>query len=101
MSEWKDREELALSVDEAEWQWLKPHLERGALITVSGVLELAEVGERISADDTTAVSAWINAGRIGKPMAEDIARWDATPGKKFLTLIVSPYVLIQELGTMN
>jgi hypothetical protein len=95
------REELAKKVDEAEWQWLKPHMERGALIMVATILDLAEAGERIAADDSESVHAWIAAGRIGKPQPEDIARWDAEPGRKFLTLIVSPYVLIQEIGTMN
>ena len=101
MSETKNREELALSVDEAEWQWLKPHLERGSLITVAAVLDLAEAGERIAADDARIVGEWITSGKVGKPTAENIAAWDATPKKKFLMLVISPYVLIQELGIMN
>lgn len=95
------KEELALNVDEAQWQWLKPHLERGALIIVSAALDLAETGERIAADDSESLTAWISAGRVGKPTAEEIAAWDKEPEKKFLTLIISPYVLIQEIGTMN
>lgn len=95
------REELALNIDEAEWQWLKPHLERGALITVAGSLDLAEAGERIALDDSTSVAAWVAAGTIGKPTAEEIAAWDKEPDKKFLTLIISPYVLIQEIGIIN
>ena len=101
MSETKNREELALSVDEAEWQWLKPHLERGTLITVAAVLDLAEAAERIAADDARVVGEWITSGKVGKPTAENIAVWDTTPKKKFLMLVISPYVLIQELGIMN
>jgi len=97
----KTREELALNIDEAQWQWLKPNLERGALITVTAALDLAEAGEKIAADDASVVSAWIASGQIGKPTAEEIEAWDKEPGKKFLTLIISPYVLIQELGVMN
>lgn len=95
------REELALNIDEARWQWLKPHLERGALITVAAALDLAEAGEKIASDDTGPVSAWIAAGAIGKPTEEEIAAWDEEPDKKFLTLIISPYVLIQEIGIIN
>lgn len=95
------RDELALNIDEAEWQWLKPHLERGALITVSAELDLAEAGEKIAADDTAPVSAWIASGKIGKPTEDEIAAWDTAPDKRFLTLIISPYVLIQEIGTIN
>jgi hypothetical protein len=101
MTEIKAKEELALNIDEAQWQWLKPHLERDALIIVSGALDLAEAGERIAADDSAAVSAWIAAGKVGKPSAEQIAVWDTEPEKKFLVLIISPYVLIQEIGTLN
>ena len=97
----KTREELALNIDEAQWQWLKPNLERGALITVAAALDLAEAGEKIAADDTVVVTAWIAAGQVGKPTAKEIAAWDGSPAKKFLTLIISPYVLIQEIGVMN
>jgi hypothetical protein len=97
----KKREELALNIDEAQWQWLKPHLERGALITVAAALDLAEAGERIAADDSEMLTVWISSGKVGKPTAEEIEEWDRAPGKKFLTLIISPFVLIQELGTIN
>jgi len=95
------REELALNIDEAQWQWLKSHLERGALITVAAALDLSEAGERIAADDTETLTAWISAGKVGRPTAEEIGEWDNEPGKKFLTLIISPYVLIKEIGTIN
>lgn len=101
MTDNKTREELALNIDEAQWQWLKPHLERGGLITVSAELDLAEAGERIAADDSDAVSAWISAGKVGKPTGDEIGKWDCLPEKKFLTLIVSPFVLIQEIGVIN
>ena len=61
MKETGNREELALNIDEAEWQWLKPHLERGALITVAAALDLAEAGERIAADDAQLWQHWIAA----------------------------------------
>jgi hypothetical protein len=101
MTDKSSREELALNIDEARWQWLKPLLERGALITVAAALDLAAVGESIAKDDSMAISAWIAAGKVGKPTAEQIAAWDKEPQQSFLTLIISPYVLIQEIGTIN
>ena len=101
MSEKRSREELALQVAEAEWQWLKPHLERGSLITVAAALDLAEAGDRIAADDVQQVGEWISSSRIGKPTPAEIAVWDSEPARKFLMLVVSPYVLIQDIGTMN
>lgn len=101
MSEKSSRAELALTIDEAQWQWLKPHLERGALITVAPSLDLAAVGERLAADDTNQAGAWIAAGLVGKPTVEQIAVWDHEPARRFLMLVVSPYVLVQEIGTVN
>jgi hypothetical protein len=90
------KEELALQVDEAEWGWLRAHLERGGVIVVAPGLDLVEAGQAIAADDASAVSAWIEAGLLAKPEREQIAVWDATEGKRLRTLIISPYVLIQE-----
>lgn len=95
------KEELALNIDEAQWQWLKPHLERGSLVTLDASLDLAETGERIALDDSASIAALINAGKIGKPTAEEIEAWENEPEKKFLVLIISPYVLIQEIGIIN
>ena len=98
MSEVKTKDELALAVDEAEWQWLKPHGERGVLIVVAPDLELAEAGIRIVGDDAEMVREWIEAGRLGQPSAEQLAAWDLFPAKRFQMLIVSPYILIKELA---
>ena len=91
------REELALQVDVAEWGWLRPHGERGGLIVVSALLDLAEVGARVAADDVAAIESWIATGDLGKPTAAQREAWDAAPDRRFRTLVVSPYVLIQEL----
>jgi hypothetical protein len=101
MTDKNSKEELALNIDEARWQWLKPLLGRGALITVAAALDLAAVGESIARDDSMTISAWIAADKVGKPTEEQISAWDNTPQKKFLMLIISPYVLIQEIGTIN
>lgn len=90
------KEELAVQVDEAEWGWLRAHLERGGVIIVAPGLDLADVGKTVASDDAAVVAAWIETGKLAKPSREQIAAWDGTPGKRFRTLIVSPYVLIQE-----
>ena len=90
------RDELALSINEAEWSFLRAHLERGGLILINNTLDLAEVGVKIARDDTAPVEEWIHAGNIGKPSETQIQAWDADTQKKFAMLIVSPYVLIQE-----
>ncbi len=96
MSETRTKEELAATIDVAEWQWIRPHCERGVLITVSEERELAEVGYRVADDDAGTVGGWIAAGLIGKPTAEEVAAWDREPARKFPVLIVSPYILMQK-----
>lgn len=90
------REELARQIDQARWEWLRPHLERGALIVVDALLDLAEVGERLAVDDTNAVQAWLASRMIARPTAEQIDSWNLKPQMQFSMLVVSPFVLIQD-----
>ena len=90
------KEDLALTIDETEWSWLRPHLERGALILVNDSLDLAEAALRVAQDDVEAIEMWIGAGKLGKPTETQISHWNEEKQKKFAMLIVSPYVLIQE-----
>jgi len=90
------RENLALSVDEAEWSWLRVHLEHGGLIVVGPTLDLVEAGFRIATDDSAAIEGWIREKKLTKPSAEQVGAWDRQDGTRFLILIVSPFVLIKE-----
>jgi hypothetical protein len=90
-------ERAGFAVEEVEWHWLRPHQERGAVIVVAPALELAAAAGRIADDDAAAVKGWIAAGLLTKPGLEQIAAWNAEPGKRFRLLIVQPYVLIQDL----
>lgn len=90
------REELALAIDEAEWGWLRAHLERGGIIIVGPALDIAEVGLALALDDSATVRGWIAEQKLTKPSAAQIAAWDRQESKRFQSLIVSPYVLIQE-----
>jgi hypothetical protein len=90
------REELALTIDESEWGWLKPHMERGALILVSDQIDLADAAYRVASDDSITIGDWISKGCLSKPDNEQIKQWDLERSKRFSMIIISPYVLIQE-----
>lgn len=92
------KEELAQTSDMAEWGWLRAHLERGGLIIVSPDLDLTNVGVAVVSDETATVGHWIETQQLSKPTADQIKEWDADPAKRFTMLVVSPYVLIQELA---
>jgi hypothetical protein len=90
------KEDLALTIDETEWSWLRAHLERGGLILVNDSLDLAEAALKVAEDDTAVIEQWISDGKIGKPTETQIQHWNGEKQKKFAMLIISPYVLIQE-----
>jgi hypothetical protein len=90
------KEELALTIDETEWIWLRAHLNRGGLILVGDTLDLAEAALKVAADDVAIIEQWVRDGKIGKPSEIQIQHWNEDKQKKFSMLIISPYVLIQE-----
>jgi hypothetical protein len=86
------REQLA----SIEWNLLMPHAQRDALIIVSEQLDLLEVGVAVAEDNSSSVSTWINQHLIYKPSSQDLSTWNNQPKKQFMTLIVQPFVLVQE-----
>ncbi|WP_392531671.1 DUF2288 domain-containing protein [Nostoc sp. C117] len=100
------RAELTESLDEAEWEWLIPHVQRDAVILVALELNLVDVGVAIANDNTASVQQWISEQLITKPTTIQVGEWNGDPlsglpqrNKRFNTLIVQPYVLVQEIIT--
>lgn len=93
----KDAPQLQDTLDEAEWSWLKAHAERDGLIIVDSKLVLLEVGKAMAQDSSDQVKGWIQKGLISKPSQKQLDAWNQNPTKKFLSLVVQPYVLIQEV----
>lgn len=91
------REQLKETLDEAEWGWLAPHLARGAVILVSQELDLLEAAEKVARDEKALVQEWISGGLLSKPTDDQMKAWNAAPSRKFLVVIVSPFVLAQEM----
>jgi hypothetical protein len=89
------RERLAAFHGDVYWSDLRAHAARDALIVVAEGLDLLEVGAALAADDAPRVDAWIRSRAIGKPTAEDLARWPAEPLAMFESLVVAPFVLIR------
>ena len=90
------RTQLQQNLDEAEWDWLIPHAKRDAIIVVTQGLDLIEVGVAVASDNTAKVGVWISEALIAKPSAEQMGAWNSDRAKRFDTLIVQPYVLVQE-----
>ncbi|WP_009633744.1 DUF2288 domain-containing protein [Synechocystis sp. PCC 7509] len=90
------RAELAKDLDEAAWEWLIPHVKRDSVLVVAKELNLVEVGIAIASDNLTSVQHWISEQLIQKPSQTQLSDWNSDLQKRFNTLIVQPYVLIQE-----
>ncbi len=90
------RAELVENLDEAEWEWLIPHAKRDAVFVVDPGLDLLDVGVAIASDNVSSVQVWIGEQLIYKPSAAQLADWNGDRTKRFNTLIVQPYVLVQE-----
>ncbi|PSB21654.1 DUF2288 domain-containing protein [Phormidesmis priestleyi ULC007] len=90
------RSELTESLDEAEWNWLIPHVDRDAVIVVAPQLNLVDVGMAIVNDHSASVQHWIAEGLIYKPSEQQKTDWNAHQDKRFHALIVQPYVLVQD-----
>jgi len=90
------RSELTQNLDEAEWEWLIPHVQRDTVILVPIELNLLDVGIAIASDNIPQVQQWIDEQLLAKPSVAQIGEWNGDRTKLFLTLIVQPYVLIQE-----
>jgi hypothetical protein len=90
------RTTLTESLDEATWEWLTPHYERGVVIMVDPSLNLVDVGLAIAQDKTQPVQHWLAEQLLSKPSQTQTIAWADQAGLQFVALIVQPYVLIQE-----
>jgi|ERR671933_2281650 hypothetical protein len=90
------RAALAESLDEAELDWLKPHIQRDVVVVVHQQLDLLDVGVAIARDDVLSIQHWISEQLLHKPFPEELVAWNSNPTKRFQALIVQPYVLVQE-----
>lgn len=88
--------ELTEMVGPAEWRWLSPHAVRGAVVLVDSRLDLADVGVAIATDDVATVNRWMAEALITKPSPDQLEAWGQAMGKRFQSLIVQPFVLVQD-----
>lgn len=90
------RLELAEMMGPAEWRWLSPHADKGSVVLVDPALDLVEVGYAIATDDVAAVDRWIAEALLTKPTSVQMAEWSQAQRKQFTSLIVQPFVLVQD-----
>lgn len=86
-------DQLKENMEQASWEMLKDHFERGALVVVHEDLDLIEVGVAIAEDQVKEVQDWLDAQMLQKPEPITVESWPAE--KTFNFIIIQPYVLVQ------
>ncbi len=89
--------QLTENLDEAQWDWLIPHAKRDAIVVVAVSLDLLDVGVASASDHIQEMQKWVAQELITKPSAQQISEWNGDRTKRFRTLIVQPYVFVQEM----
>ena len=90
------RSTLEAEIGPVDWQVIRPHFLRGAIIIVSKDLDLIDVAVKVAEDDTHAIKDWIEEGKLTKPFPEDAKRWEEEM-EELTSLVVEPFVLVQKL----
>ncbi|MDJ0728652.1 MAG: DUF2288 domain-containing protein [Crocosphaera sp.] len=91
------RKRLKEDMADVNWNDIKPHAQRDAVIVVNEKLDLLDVGVAIAQDDKIVVEHWITEQLISKPSNQQLSDWNINPTQVFKTLIVQPFVLVQSL----
>ena len=76
------------------WQELQPFYDQDAVIVVSPEMDLVRVAVAMAEDDTSTVSAWLNAGQIQKISAAQHRHWQDSEARVW-AVVVAPWVLVQ------
>jgi hypothetical protein len=97
MNDQELRKTLKESLDEAYWTWLRKHAERDAIILIAPEMDLLETALTMAKDDHATVQSWIVSGKVSKPTQVQLDAWNSEPTRRFLSIVVQPYVLVQEI----
>ena len=90
-------EPLAADIGTTDWAALAAPAERDGQHHESTALHLVEAALAIAEDDVARVSAWLDAGQLGKPDADDIRRFKTGPKNYFQFVVVQPFVVAMEI----
>lgn len=91
------RARLAESLGPVLFSDLRAHLARGAVLVVRGDAVLLDCALGVARDDVPSVKAWLESGVLTRPTVEEHAAWARAEGRRWLAVVVQPFVLVQDL----
>lgn len=84
-------------IDDLGWQELARHFAAGRVYRVAGQLDLISVAEAMALNRLDLLKNWVDKEQLALPGDAEFSDW-MQRNAKFQVLIVSPFVLVQELG---
>ena len=90
------RAKVNMETSRIEWKELQRFFASGVAIEVSASLDLIEVALQMHQDNKAKIENWLSAGVLGKVTDERAAAW-LTKDKEVWAVVVSPWVLVQEI----
>ncbi|HEU4409186.1 MAG TPA: DUF2288 family protein [Polyangiaceae bacterium] len=75
---------------------LAAHLGRDAVFVVARSLSLVACGVAVATDDVERVEGWVQSGELRKPSRAERAAWPNDAGRRWLAVVVQPFVLVQD-----
>ncbi len=90
------RKKINQETSRISWKELERFFASGATVFVTVELDLVEVAFQISEDNKDQVEQWLAESKIGKVTDKQATTWYEADAEVW-AVVVSPYVLIQEL----
>lgn len=92
------RQKINLETASIEWNELVRYFAKGMVVVIGRDLDLIKVAERFAADDQAQVTTWIEQSNITRAQDDDARRWHEQ-NTEFWSVVVAPWVLVQEKTT--
>ena len=90
------KEKLKTEIEQADWDMLRVHHERGALFLVDQKLDLLDVGVAIAEDNISLVKIWLDNKELYQVSVEEVSEFEKNDREKLGDfIIIQPYVLLQ------
>ena len=88
------KEKLKTEVEQADWDMLRVHHEKGSVYFVHGNLELLDVAVAVAKDKAQFIKVWLDTGELSRPTEEEIEGFEKDQFTKICDfIIIQPYVL--------
>lgn len=91
------RAKLEASLGPVQHSDLAAHLRRDAVLVVAPGASLVDCALAVAKDDVPTVRDALARGVLARPDETAQRAWAAEPGRRWLALVVQPFVLVQDL----